>query len=103
MLIPTKKRKATIPIGGASNKKVIESTSQNNSRNNSGEDMYDSNENSDEDESWESNIMLKDNRWSVSKGINNRKEEKSLTTTPLIIRHNNIVNKPPSKTVASNI
>ena len=37
--------------------------------------------------------MLKDNRWSVSKGINNRKEEKSLTTTPLIIRHNNVNKK----------
>ena len=50
-----------------------------------------SDEDKDEDESWESNIMLKDNRWSVSKGINNRKEEKSLTTTPLITRHNNVI------------
>ena len=60
-----------------------------------------SDEDKDEDESWESNIMLKDNRWSVSKGINNRKEEKSLTTAPLIIRHNNVNKKVTSNLITT--
>ena len=48
----------------------------------------DSNGENNEDDSWESNIMLKDNRWSMSKGEKNKSDDNCLLTTPIIIRHN---------------
>ena len=79
-----KKRKATIPIGGASNKKIIESVSSSNSRGNSDEEMCSGNE----DQQWESELMLKDPRWSVSKGVKDDSNVGKISLTPLIIRHN---------------
>ena len=53
------------PIVGASNKKFIKSVSSSDSRKNSDEDMCSGNE----DQQWESELMLKGHRWSVSKGF----------------------------------
>ena len=80
-----KKRKASMPIGGSSYKKVIESASSENSRENTDEEMSILDE--DVEMQWESEHMLKDNRWSLSKGLKKPSDLNSLT--PIIIRHDN--------------
>ena len=82
-----KKRKATMPIGGADHKKVIESASP--SEND--EDMKEAasgTEDKNPNEEWESELMLKDKKWSVSKGIKNNSSLNELYNTPIIIKHN---------------
>ena len=41
-----------------------------------------------EDQQWESELMLKDPRWSVSKGVKDDSNVGKISLTPLIIRHN---------------
>ena len=81
-LSDAQKRKATLPIGGATNKKIIASTSSNdNSKYNMDEEMVSENE----DNQWESDLMLKDPRWSVSKGTKVVSNSDPNQLTPLIL------------------
>ena len=79
-----KKRKATLPIGGEFHKKVIESVSSTSSRSNSDDELL-----TDKDDEWESELMLKDSKWSMSKGVKKPSINNLLTTTPIILRHEN--------------
>ena len=43
----------------------------------------------DENTQWESELMLKDQRWSMVKGLKNVSDGNTLKATPIIIRHDN--------------
>ena len=43
----------------------------------------------DDNKQWESELMLKDHRWSTIKGQKNVTDENTLKATPIIIRHDN--------------
>ena len=91
-----KKRKATIPVGGA-NKKVIESatTSPSESRSNTDDEMVTDGGNANEkgdlnqakDNEWESELMLVDSAWSTVRGKKHITDDMATKITPIIIRH----------------
>ena len=91
-----KKRKATMPVGGPS-KKVKESTQNSETNddnsdycNNSDEEMNSEKEMGNNDSQWESELNLKDSRWSISKARRRKVvANTAVLVTPIVIKHNN--------------